>query len=198
MQLAHAMRRTLVFAGFAFASISGACVGTPALAADDQSTIVSVLGLFGLSWGGNAEKIDYREHGKLVLPPNRQALPEPQARGDARPGAWPVDQDVQRKNIHAAARAPAPQPSLNQNPALSPNELARGGAAPEEAKVGAKEAENKNAVVADHEPNRDYLTEPPRGYRQPTKATLAAEKEEGWPNPAAYLRRQAGRIFGGQ
>ncbi len=213
--------------GAALSFFGGALVGAPALAYDDQSTVMSVLGLIGVYSEDNNEKIEYRDRSKLVLPPNRQSLPEPQARGDTRPGAWPNDQEVvRRRSSQAAARQPAPQPGLNQNPTISPTELAKGRAgAPasartagdseclnstarecllmsaEEAKVGTKEAEEKKTLVAGQEPGRDYLTEPPAGYRRPTKdgkATQGAPVEkEDWSNPGAYLRQQAGRVFGG-
>lgn len=221
------MRRAPACVGLALALLGGAAGGAPALAYDDQSTIMSVLNLVGLSADEENEKITYRDRSKLVLPPNRQALPEPQTRGDTRPGAWPVDQEVaRRKNAQAAARQPAPQPGLNQNPTISPTELAKGRAgAPAsartagdseclnstareclmmsdaEAKVGTKAAEDKTTLVAGHEPGRDYLTEPPAGYRRPTKDGKAAAgapyEKEDWSNPGAYLRQQAGRIFGG-
>lgn len=223
-------RRASARMGLALAVLCGAAsAGAPALAYDDQSTVMSVLSLIGVSSDDNNEKIDYRDRPKLVLPPNRQGLPEPQSRGDSRPGAWPVDQDVaRRRNAQAAARQPAPQPGLNQNPTISPTELAKGRAgAPAvartagdseclnsvnarecllmsdaEAKVGTKEAEEKNNLVAGQEPSRDYLTEPPRGYRTPTKDGKAAHgapvEKEDWSNPGAYIRQQAGRIFGGQ
>ncbi|MBI1867821.1 MAG: hypothetical protein HYS06_05950 [Methylocystis sp.] len=216
--------RTTVFAGIAFAATTLSPCVTPALAYDDQSTITSLLSLIGVAPGQDNDKLDYHEKPKLVLPPNRSALPEPQARGDTRPGAWPVDQDVARRR-DAAARAPAPQPGLNQNPALQPTELdkSRGGSpaaraagdseclnsnrrecvlmAPQEAKAGATAAEKASGVAAGVEPSRDYLTEPPTGYRLPTKDVKATrdllkEKEDA-ANPLNYIRQQAGRIWGG-
>ncbi|PWB80438.1 MAG: hypothetical protein C3F11_17955 [Methylocystaceae bacterium] len=228
MQLTTAARRRAsTRVGLALSVLCGAFAGSPALAYDDQSTIMSVLSLIGVYSDDNNEKIEYRDRAKLVLPPNRQALPEPQSRGDGRPGGWPVDQDVvRRRNAQAVARQPAPQPGLNQNPTISPTELAKGRAgAPAvsrtagdseclnsnarecllmsdaEAKVGTKESDEKKNLVAGREPARDYLTEPPRGYRTPTKdgkATASAPVEkEDWSNPGAYIRQQAGRIFGG-
>ncbi len=72
---------------------AGAAFGaTAARAADDNSTVTSVLGILGVDMNNSGEKIDYRERPKLVVPPNPQALPEPQS-GAARPASWPVDQD---------------------------------------------------------------------------------------------------------
>lgn len=221
------MRRASVCVGVALSFVGGLFVAAPAMAYDDQSTVMSVLGLIGVYSDDEGEKIVYRDRAKLVLPPNRQALPEPQARDNQRPGNWPVDQEiVRRKSTQAAARQPAPQPGLNQNPTISPTELAHGRAGspasarvagdseclnstnrdcllmtPEQAKIGTKEAEDKNTLVAGQEPARSFLTEPPTGYRRPTKdgkATAGAPVEkEDWSNPGAYIRQQAGKIFGG-
>lgn len=221
------MRRACACVGVTLSFMAGAFVGAPALAYDDQSTVMSVLGLIGVYADDEGEKIVYRDRAKLVLPPNRQALPEPQANNNARPGNWPTDQEiVRRRSSQAAARQPAPQPGLNQNPTISPTELEKGKAGapasqrvagdseclnstarecllmtPEEAKIGTKSAEERTTLVAGQEPARDYLTEPPAGYRRPTKdgraaAGAPAEKED-WSNPGAYLRQQASKVFGG-
>lgn len=211
-------------AAFAFAACAFAGTGAtrPALAYDDQSTITSVLGLVGVPVDEESQKLDYRERPKLVLPPNRQALPEPLARGDTRPGDWPVDQEVVRKrNSAAAAREPAPQPGLNQNPLISAREMARkrGEAGerragdseclnsnrrecllmtPEEAKAGI--SESRYSVTAGDEPPRKYLTDPPRGYRHATKdvkATFDSKEKEDWSNPLAFIRQQASKVMGG-
>lgn len=217
-------RRAMVLAGMALAATAAAPGTRPALAYDDQSTFSSILSFVGIAPGGNDEKIDYRERPKLVVPPDRSALPEPQAKGDMRPGAWPADQDVARRR-DAAARAPAPQPGVNQNPALPPNELAkeRGGShaartpgdseclnsnqrecllmKPEEATTGAKAATKTNALSAGEEPNREFLSEPPRGYRRPTKDVSKTrdplQEKEDAANPLTYIRQQAGGVFGG-
>jgi hypothetical protein len=223
MRMKGSGHRVLAAFAVAVSAFAGFGAARPALAFDDQSTITSVLGLVGVPIEQNDEKIDYRERPKLVLPPSREALPQPQARGDGRPGDWPLDQDVvRRRQAAAAAREPAPQPGLNQNPVISPRELAkdRGEAgprtagdseclnssrrecllmSPEEAKAGT--SEKRFSVTAGDEPNRSYLTEPPRGYRRATKdvkATSDAPKEkEDWSNPLAYIRQQAGKVVGG-
>ncbi len=208
----------VVVAASAFGGFGAA---RPALAYDDQSTFTSVMGVVGVPIEENNDKIDYRERPKLVLPPNRGDLPAPQARGDTRPGDWPSDQEVvRRRNAAAAAREPAPQPGLNQNPTLSAREMIHGrGEAgerkagdseclnsnrrecllmtPEQAKAGI--SENRFSAKAGEEPDRKFLTEPPRGYRHATKdvkATFDPQEKEDWSNPLAYIRQQAGKVIG--
>jgi hypothetical protein len=219
------MRSATACVGVAFSFLGAAFIGSPAMAYDDQSTLLSVLSLIGVYADDESEKIDYRARPQLVLPPNRQSLPDPQTRGDARPASWPVDQDgVRHRSAQAVARQPAPQPGLNQNPTISPTELEKGriGAravdrAPgdsdcikgngrecllmtaEEATIGA--TEEKRTLVAGQEPPRNFLTEPPPGYRHPVKGGKASQgasdEKDGWSNPGAYLTQQVGRIFGG-
>ena len=54
-----------------------------------------VVGFTGLGGGEKPPPIEYREHGKLVLPPNTE-LPPPSASAAADP-AWPVNQEILRK-----------------------------------------------------------------------------------------------------
>jgi hypothetical protein len=213
--------RAVAFATFVAASgFASVGIAPRALAYDDQSTITSVLGVIGVPVEEENEKLDYRERPSLVLPKDRQALPEPQARGDSRPGNWPADQEVvRRRNAAAAAREPAPQPGLNQNPHISAREMQGRGPAgdrtagdseclnssrrecllmtSEQAKAGI--SENRFSVTAGDEPQRKFLTEPPKGYRHATKdvkATIDPDKKEDWANPLAYIRQQAGKVIG--
>jgi hypothetical protein len=193
-----------------------------AFAADDKSTFGSLLDMFGVSSDETADKVDYRERSRLVVPPNPQSLPEPRA-GEAAGGSWPVDHDVARRRAAiAGARAPAPQPGLNQNPTLRPDQLAGksrdGDRAPgdsdclnarnsrecllmsaEEAKKGTT-SDNRTLVKAGEEPSRAFLTEPPTGYRRPTKdisATTDPQEKVDLSNPLTYLRSQANKVIGG-
>ncbi len=68
-----------------------------ARAADDASFGAAIMGLFGVNANNSGEKIDYRERAKVVVPPNRQTLPEPRST-DSRPAAWPVDQENARRS----------------------------------------------------------------------------------------------------
>jgi len=70
--ISHAMLRELRWWRFrrrAFGASS-------AYAADDGSVGSALLGAFGINTSNSNEKIDYRERAKVVVPPNRQALPE--------------------------------------------------------------------------------------------------------------------------
>jgi hypothetical protein len=219
-------------AHFAFAALLAAGAGlfafaaAPAHAADDKSTFGAILDVFGANIGESDEKIDYRERSRIVVPPNRAALPDPRSGDAARSAdgrAWPVDQDIARRRAAlAGARAPAPQPGLNQNPTLRPEEIAgRSPDAPrragdseclnarnsrecllmsaEDAKKGTV-ADTRTLVRAGEEPSRAFLTEPPTGYRRPTKdisATREVEEKVDLSNPLTYLRQQAGKVVGG-
>src|SRR5271157_6541418 len=79
-----------------------ACSGTTAARAGDDGAeplwvgIGSIVGPFvGLNKDA-PPPIDYREHGKLVVPP-KMDLPPPAAPPSAVGGAWPVDQEIVRK-----------------------------------------------------------------------------------------------------
>jgi hypothetical protein len=142
----------------------------PALALDDQSTVTSVLGLVGVPTGESNEKIDYRERPKLVLPGNRQALPEPQARGDAPSSGWPVEQEVgSRRRGAAAARELAPE---------SGSSVAAGDEPPRK-------------LLTD--PPRGY-----RHATKDLKATYDPKEKSGWTNPFAFIREQAGKVIGSE
>jgi hypothetical protein len=107
------MRNTLRTA-FAALLLAGAAFGaTTARAADDSSTVTAVLGMFGVDMNNSGQKIDYRERPKLVVPPNRQNLPEPQS-ADARPDSWPVDQGAvlrQGARVAKSSGASADEPA---------------------------------------------------------------------------------------
>jgi hypothetical protein len=131
--------RAAAAAGF----IGAALFSLQALAADDATIGGALMGLVGANPNNSGEKIDYRERAKVVVPPNRQALPAPRP-ADSHPAAWPVDQENSRRS-------------------------------------GARVA---NSSASGDEPARENLTEPPAGYRRPTKdATKIRDpeaKSSGW------------------
>jgi hypothetical protein len=192
------IRRALVSAGLTAACLGAAAVGAPALAMDDTSTLTSVLGVFGYS-EGNDEKIVYRDRARLVLPPNRQALPEPRTRSSAHPAAWPADQDV-------SAPAPAQQTGAKQS--------ASGSEESGPTKCMVRSADGACLIVTDaDEPgttpsrrsltpanatseSRRHLTEPPAAYREHVAggkgAKDSSDEEAAWYNPGALF----GRVFG--
>jgi hypothetical protein len=124
----------MVFARVAkSASLVAVCLGVcagGARAADDGSVFHSLQNFLGWNQSQGADKIDFRERPKLVVPPNRQALPEPRA-ADQRPASWPVDSGSSQRSGPRVAGA--------------------------------------SGNVAPGDPKRENLTQPPDGYRHPTK-----------------------------
>jgi hypothetical protein len=156
MKLAPNLRRptfiTIVAAGAALGALSAA----PARASDDTSVGGAVMGLFGMDSNSSGEKIDYRERPKIVVPPNRSALPAPRSAAD-RPASWPVDQEGAHRH-------------------------------------GARVA-NSSGANAD-EPARKTLTEPPEGFRRPTKDMSTWKdpdaKPSWWTNPIDSIGKAVG------
>jgi hypothetical protein len=98
------LRRPTLTAIIAASATLGALAAAPARATDDSSVGGAVLGLFGVDSNSSGEKIDYRERPKIVVPPNRTALPEPRSAAD-RPAFWPVDQEGARRHGARAANS---------------------------------------------------------------------------------------------
>ncbi|HMN71662.1 MAG TPA: hypothetical protein PKA55_07310 [Rhodoblastus sp.] len=183
--------------------LSGAlAASTAARAFDDKpSTFDPVLNVIGL--GKDSEDkpdIDFRERPKLVVPKGSD-LPPPVAGSRNRAANWPVDPDVRRRReAEAAARAPRDlNAQFKANPQLSAAELREGRSAgpssnPEVCptrrngmpdcgveepaskikqifSLGSKDDELKPGA----EPSREYLTEPPAGYRAPRNVVKATQ-----------------------
>ena len=189
-------------AGAAMVWAGALAVSTAASAFDDRpSSFDPLLNVFGL--GKDSEDkpdIDFRERPKLVVPKGSE-LPPPVAGSHNRAANWPVDPDVRRRReAAAAARAPRDiNAEFKANPALSAEELKQGRSAgpsknPEVCPqrrngipdcgveesaynikkvftLGSKEEEPRPGV----EPSRDYLTEPPTGYRAPKNVVKATQ-----------------------
>jgi hypothetical protein len=98
------------------AALAGACLAAaaPARAYDDTTTMSSVLEAVGVNMGEKGSNIDYRERPKIVLPPNRQSLPEPREASSARPNGWPSDPGVSRDHS-TLVRAPRASTSVGDN-----------------------------------------------------------------------------------
>jgi hypothetical protein len=196
---------------------------TAARAEEGNQTLRQIFGLVtGDTGQKDTDGIDYRERPPLVLPP-KMSLPPPQASVAAQNPAWPNDPDVGRvKKLKAEAKAPARQVNeATANPHISQAELERGriaatepttpqqnacdnSTAPEclytpwailKKVTNDSNAPSKEVLVPGEEPAREYLTEPPPGFRKPTqvvKATREAPKEkEDASDAAAYIRNQA-------
>lgn len=198
----------------------------PAHASDDgsENLMTTMLNAVGMNPFDDEtkDKIDYREHPPLVLPPNTKQLPRPAAASAAeRNPNWPQDPDVARRNKAArAARAPMQQINPNANPALTKAELMQGRidarvdpevaaaaecgaysgvarclyASPDQ--MAAKKEDEKAEIPVGQEPDRLYLTQPPKGYMRATqkvKATFEAPRVAAdSADPKAYLRRERG------
>jgi hypothetical protein len=81
----------------------------PARAADDGSVFNAVGKIFGYDSNQSSEHIDFRERPKLVVPPNRQTLPDAREAQD-RPASWPTEKN-------SAARGGPRVTSSNADPA---------------------------------------------------------------------------------
>ncbi|PWB95360.1 hypothetical protein [Methylosinus sporium] len=199
------LRRAPTCVGLTLVLLGGAWVA-PAAAYDDKSTVTSVLGFIGVySDDEENQKIVFREHPKIVVPPNRQALPSPQAE-TARPASWPVDQEIARRK---GSQAPARQPGLNENPNVAGSKNGEHDG-PRKCLVAAADGHCTVTTDAD-EPGaagaaktrgagesstRSYLTEPPQAYRQKVAGGKGAKEQEekpGWTNPIGMI----GSLFGG-
>jgi hypothetical protein len=192
---------------------------SPAYALDDdghQNIVDTVMSLLTFNPVQAEEKpeIDYRERPPLVLPP-KMDLRQPQEAGARRPDAWPQDPDVVRRK-KAAAEAHWRGSSAKGNDVLSKQELMAGRAAnaapaaPEQRcsdrdhwclyvkpddlqKQHIEGMDDKPLVAVGEEPQREYLTQPPKGYRVATKkvqATFEAPKKDDSADPKAYWRQK--------
>lgn len=195
----------------------------PARAEEGNQTLRQIFGLVtGDTGQKDTDGIDYRERPPLVLPPKME-LPPPQAAIEKPNPAWPNDPDLGRlKKLKAEAKVPARQVNeATANPHISQAELEKGRIAAEDPKspqqnpcdysnapeclytpwailkkVGNNAGkEDKDILTPGEEPPREYLTEPPPGFRKPTqvvKATREAPKEkEDASDAGAYIRQQA-------
>lgn len=158
---------------------TGFCAASPALA-DGDGFFSPVLGLVGM--GNGAEKhepvkgggIDYSPRAPLVVPPTRD-LPPPKP-ALPRGANWPNDPDaVARRKAEADSRRPAPQVVVSQ-PDTGPVKVRMSdcvpGQCPDDSfwdKIKATVSLNakQDIVLSGAEPKRDYLVEPPVGYRRP-------------------------------
>lgn len=159
--------------------VAGFCWGTAPALADDANPLGSVLGLFGQNKPAD-DTIDYQPRPPLVVPPKLD-LPPPQQKA-AHGAEWPKDPDaIARRRAEADSRRPAPVASVPPPPGAPDSVLVRmkddcapGNTtciAPEDSvweKIKATFAGNgKEVVLSGQEPSRDFLIDPPPGYRRP-------------------------------
>jgi hypothetical protein len=178
----------------------GFAASGPARAGDDgqQPLWKGIGGMLGLTDTDKFEEsIKYGERPRLVLPPATD-LPAPAA-ASAMGADWPNDPDVDRvrkekdARLHRQQRSPSLDKADNYGRPISPDLLHSDHAAPGSVgaadhctvnprnchwirpdileKLGLKKEES--TIVAGQEPDRDWLTDPPKGYRLPTANTNA-------------------------
>ena len=151
-----------------------------------------------LGFGGDQEEkppIDYREHGKIVVPKTYELPPPGSGTVAAEGGAWPVNQEVQRKKLRKEAakkviggqgdaRLRYTHPFPNAPVAVraadevnSTKSCANGNcesttpATSSSSVLGALNplgwmGMGKSPALGP-EPDREWLTDPPKGYRSP-------------------------------
>jgi len=157
--------------------------------------IGSIFGGLGVFGGDKKEKdpIEYRDHGKIVVPPSLD-LPPPGASAPADPD-WPVNQEIEKKRVkkEAAKKEIAGQgdarlrythpfppntpvtvnPSDQDIPACTKGGCEGGGAT---SLLGSLNplgwvGLGKSQAPLGPEPDREWLTDPPKGYRAPLGPT---------------------------
>jgi hypothetical protein len=187
-------------AAVALALTSVSLATSPAWAGDDGAAPLwqGIGGIFapvlgpavGFGFGGEKPPpIDYREHGKLVLPPNTE-LPPPGSAATADP-TWPVNQEIVRrkalkeegkKSIAGVGDArlrythgfPANEPVTVR--AIDPDgqtvKCEGGSCGSGSSVLGNLNPLNwvgmgKSNAALGPEPDREWLTDPPKGFRAP-------------------------------
>ena len=192
---------------------------------DRPSTFAPLVNLLGGGDENAKGDIDFRERAPIVVPKGGVAgeLPAPRPGVGPKVANWPKDQDLARaREERAQARVPQ-QIEWNRNPALSKREMMDGRSDEQSVAVSlcdtyvngvqdcaptpmekikrvfslSNKPDDRDVVVVGKEPTREYLTEPPRGYRnasQTTRATREATYERpDASDPRAYLREQEKR-----
>ena len=197
------LRSAIVALALTWASL----VSSPSWAGDDgdaplwkgvSGIFAPVVGFTGFGGGDKPPPIEYREHGKLVLPPNRD-LPPPGSSATADP-SWPVDQEILRqkalkeegkKSIAGVGDArlrythgfPANEPVTIRS--VDPD----GQTAKCESNCGSSSSVlsnlnplkwvgmgGKSATALGPEPDREWLTDPPKGFRAPVESVEGSAK----------------------
>jgi hypothetical protein len=176
--------------------MSGASLCVEAARAGDDGAAplwVGIGSIFGPLVGINKEEqapIDYREYGKIVVPKTMD-LPQPGTAAPTAGGAWPVNQEIQRKKIakeqekkqiagvgdarlrytHPFPNAPVTvrasdqtDQTLEQGTAKTDSGSVLGNLNPLNW-VGLGKSGSGGSVGP--EPDREWLTDPPKGYRAP-------------------------------
>lgn len=203
MLISHLRRSGFISSAIAFAALCGPGAATPALGYDDKSTVSSVLEMVGVGADKEVGKIDYRERSKLVIPPNRQALPAPRASGDAASGnAGLVDVEALRRDLGpgqspAASVASSKPGAGGDTPCSGENRKDCWTLIPGQKWIAPASSGGRGSFRPLTETARKYLTEPPVDYVKPTKELPATQEKASWWNPLAFIKETAGRVSGG-
>jgi hypothetical protein len=168
---------------------SGSLASSIARAGDDGAAPLweGISSIFGWGRGDKKDPIDYREHGKIVVPP-KMDLPPPASTSSGDP-AWPVNQEVLRKKAQKeAAKQPIagvgdarlrythPFPNEPVTVRSTDQDLAGANGATGNAVSPVSGLGNLNplnwvgmgkSVPLGPEPDREWLTDPPKGFRAP-------------------------------
>ena len=187
------MQRMVRGSLFGIAIVVASACAAPASAGDDGAAPlwVGVSSIFTPFLGlgnGKDEKapIDYREHGKIVLPPKIE-LPPPSAAAAPRLAPdWPVNQEVERKRLKKEAEqkqiAGQGDARLRYTHPFPPNTPVTVRASDQVLPSAPVKSETstlgnlnplgwiglgKSQTALGPEPDREWLTDPPKGYRAP-------------------------------
>ena len=192
-----AMRFGLRFAVVAFALTSAGFFHSPAWAGDDgQAPLWQGIGaIFGpvIGFGIGGDKpppIDYHEHGKIVVPPKME-LPQPGSTASVDP-SWPVNQEILRKKAQKeegkktiAGMGDARLRYTHPFPANEPVTVRAVDPDGQPVKCTGACGTTSNVLgtlnplnwvgmgpkteTLGPEPDREWLTDPPKGFRAPVE-----------------------------
>ena len=198
-------------------------MAAPAHAINDDgrgSTLESLLDMVSLGDKKESDSIQYRERSPLVVPPKME-MPTPQPRPSQKAEAWPQDQEVVRarkKQVESNARVMSKYVESNGGEKLTPEEMramrtpGASAAAPKQScnmdpfdksscsvaeywgALSAKtEKKEELTLQAGVEPQREYLTQPPKGYLKATQNVKATFEPNVKPDddPRAFYWDQA-------
>jgi hypothetical protein len=202
------MRFGLRLALVAVAMTAGGLGSSAAWAGDDGQAPLweGISSIFSWSWGGGGgdkDPIEYREHGKIVVPPNMD-LPPP-GQSPTADASWPVNQEGQRKKAAKDAQktiAGVGDARLRYTKPFPPNtpvtvrptddQLPAANATANGATSTAASAALPNlslnplnwvgvgkSVPLGPEPQREWLTDPPQGFRAPVGQTQTQTPTQG-------------------
>jgi hypothetical protein len=182
------MQFGLSWATMAFAVTLASWSATAARAGDDGAAPiwVGIGSIFG--WGrGDKDSIEYREHGKIVVPPKME-LPPPGSTSAADNAGWPVNQEAERGKAEKDAAkntiAGVGPARLRYTHPFDPNAVVTVRASDQHGSgatcvggwcqasaLGALNPLNwvglGKTTPLGPEPDREWLTDPPRGFRAP-------------------------------